>query len=136
MPSGPAAFDKPRAANKAVTYKGSFVSPAVRGPADSGTCASRPGWYRRYPLSSLRPHRVDDESVEDGVLEFFVDGASAYDPGLRFDLLFDSLGRPFRFGDLQVVATDDAVDGRADVGEVALDDQLPLDVLVDRILDP
>src|SRR2546427_295145 len=41
MPSGPVAYDKPRVANKAVTYKGSFRVLVARGPRGSGTSASR-----------------------------------------------------------------------------------------------
>src|SRR2546428_4618337 len=41
MPSGPVAYDKPRVANKAVTYKGSFRVLAARGPRGSGTSESR-----------------------------------------------------------------------------------------------
>src|SRR5207253_8267686 len=70
-----------------------------------------------FAEEGLRLHAGDHEQHAHGVLQFVVDGASPDDPGLRVDLLTHNLGRPFRFGDGQVVTTDDADEGTAGVRE-------------------
>src|SRR2546430_17685332 len=62
MPSGPAAFDKPRAANKAVTYKGSLSVAPRAGPRTqvlSRRGPDRPGGTDRRHMDLLSRHRLD-----------------------------------------------------------------------------
>src|SRR5438132_8648374 len=62
MPSGPAAFDKPRAANKAVTYKGSLSVAPRAGPRPqvlSRRGPDRPGGTDRRHMDRLSRHRLD-----------------------------------------------------------------------------
>src|SRR5207253_3092376 len=62
MPSGPAAFDKPRAANKAVTSKGSLAVAPPAGPRTQVLARrgpDRPGGTDRGHMDRLSRHRLD-----------------------------------------------------------------------------
>src|SRR5947209_18306489 len=62
MPSGPAAFDKPRAANKAVSYKGSLSVAPTAGPRTQVLARrgpDRPGGTDRGHMVRLSRHGLD-----------------------------------------------------------------------------